>query len=229
VLADRPTRVGQLFTDPSGGHYVLTSAGLVPLTVLQYDLLRGDPRTQQQAYGGVAGAPAPIGPQDLAAHTAAGAGLPGELPAAPPALVTPGQGQAVCADLRPGTTGNPVTSVAVLDAAALGGQAPDSEPGVAPGCAPADRIAVRPGAGVLARALSAGGGGSSEYLVADNGVKYPLPSPAAAKQLGYAGTPTQAVPQALLALLPSGPSLDPSVLSGGQVVVPAAGGSGCSG
>jgi type VII secretion protein EccB len=220
VLADRPARVGQLFTDPSGGHYVLTAAGLVPLTVLQYDLLRGDPRTQQQAYGGGAGAPAPIGPQDLAAHTAPGAGLPGDLPTEPPVLVDPGQGQAVCADLHPGTDGNPVTSIAVLDAGALGGQTPDAEPGVAPGCAAADRIAVRPGAGVLVRALSAAGGGSSEYLVADNGVKYPLPSAAAAKQLGYASAPTQAVPQALLALLPSGPSLDPAALSGGGVVVP---------
>lgn len=229
TLAGRPTKVGQLFTDPTGSHYVLSSAGLVPLTVLQYDLLLGDPRTQDKAYGGSAGTPAPIGPADLAAHTAAGPGLPGGLPAEPPALVDPGQNQALCADLHPSTDGNPVTSVAVLDAGALGGQAPDSEPGVAPGCAAADRIAVRPGAGALVRALSGSGAGTSQYLVADNGVKYPLPSAAAAKQLGYAAVATQAVPQALLALLPSGPSLDPSVLSGAQIVSPAAGGNGCSG
>ncbi|MFF7634564.1 type VII secretion protein EccB [Kitasatospora sp. NPDC008050] len=229
ALAGRPTKVGQLFADPTGGHYVLTQAGLVPLTVLQYDLLLGDPRTQQQAYGGTPGTPAPIGPADLAAHTAAGAGLPTGLPAEPPTLVNPGQNQALCADLHPSTDGNPVTSLAVLDAGTLGGQAPDSEPGVAPGCAAADRIAVRPGAGALVRALSGSGAGTSQYLVADNGVKYPLPSAAAAKQLGYSAASTQAVPQALLALLPSGPSLDPSVLSGGQIVSPAAGGNGCSG
>lgn len=220
TLSGRPTKVGQLFTDPTGGHYVLTSAGLVPLTVLQYDLLLGDPRTEKDAYGGTASAPALIGSADLAAHTAGGAGLPGGLPAEPPALVDPGQNQAICSDLHPSTDGNPVTSVAVLDAGTLGGQAPDSEPGVAPGCAAADKVAVRPGAGALVRALSGSGAGTSAYLVADNGVKYPLPSAAAVKQLGYSGAPTQAVPQALLALLPSGPSLDPAALSGGGVVVP---------
>ncbi|MCX4745835.1 type VII secretion protein EccB [Kitasatospora sp. NBC_01287] len=229
VLAARPTRVGQLFTDPSGGRYVLTRTGLTPLSVLQYDLLRGDPRTQKDAYAGAAGDPAPIGPEDLAAHTAPGPGLPGGLPATPPALLAAGQAQAVCADLRPSDDGNPVTTVTVLDAAALGGGAPDSEPGVTPGCAPADRIAVRPGAAVLARALSAAGGGSSEYLVAENGVKYPLPSADAVKQLGYTGAPTQAVPQALLALLPSGPSLDPVALATGQLVPPATGTNPCSG
>ncbi|WP_329569248.1 type VII secretion protein EccB [Kitasatospora sp. NBC_01266] len=227
TLAARPTRLGQLFTDPSGGHYVLMSAGLTPLTTLQYDLLRGDPRTQSQAYAGAAGDPAPIGPDDLAAHTAPGPGLPTGLPSTPPALVNPGPAQAVCADLLPGTGGNPVTTVTVLSAAALGGLAPDAEPGVAPGCAPADLVAVRPGAGALVRALSGAGTGTSEYLVAENGVKYPLPSAAAVKQLGYTGAPAQPVPQALLALLPSGPGLDPAALTGGGVVGPAAAASPC--
>jgi hypothetical protein len=51
-------------------------------------------------------------------------------------------------------------------------------------------------------------------------VKYPLPSPAAAKQLGYTKAAPAAVPTRLLGLLPTGPSLDPAALTGGGVVEP---------
>ncbi|MDH6133262.1 type VII secretion protein EccB [Kitasatospora sp. MAA4] len=218
VLAGHPTRVGQLFQAPGGAPYVLGAGGLVPLTATQFGLLRGDPRTQQEAYGGAATAPAAIGPADLAAHTAPG-GFAGTLPAVPPALVAPGQGRAVCADLHVGA-GAPATAVTVLDAAAAAGQPPAVQPGVPASCTSADRIAVRPGGGALVRALSGAGAGTTDYLVTDGGVKYPLPSAAVVKQLGYAGVAAVAVPEGLLTLLPSGPSLDPAALSGGGVAAP---------
>ncbi|WP_035841692.1 type VII secretion protein EccB [Kitasatospora azatica] len=225
VLAARQTRVGQLFEAPGGARYVLTTTGLAPLSALQYALLRGDPRTQSVAYADAAPAPVAIGPADLAAHTAA-APPSSPLPADPPELVTPAPGQALCADLHPTTDAAPRTSVTVLDSAALDGQSPTAQPGVAPSCTPADRIAVRPGGGALVRATLAGGSpGAAEYLVTDGGVKYPVPSAAAAKQLGYASVPPAAVPDTLLALLPTGPSLDPAAPATGVPTPPA--GSAC--
>jgi hypothetical protein len=91
---------------------------------------------------------------------------------------------------------------------------------VLPSCTPADRISVRPGGGALVKSLSGGGTGSTAYLVTDMGVKYPLPSAAAAKQLGYGDTAPTAVPGQLLGMLPSGPPLDPALLSSGGVVTP---------
>ncbi len=229
ALAARQTRIGQLFDAPGGQHYVLTRDGLVPLTATLFDLLRGDPRTQRLADGGLAAAPAAIGPDDLAAHTAPGTGFAAGLPADPPTLVTAGQGQAVCVDLRLSGTA-PTTSVTVGDASLAAGRPPAVQPGVLPGCGPADLIAVRPGGGALVRALSGAGSGGTDYLVTDGGVKYPLPSAAAVKQLGYAGVTPVAVPGTLLGLLPTGPSLDPAALAEGGVVtapVGAAGAAGC--
>ncbi|MEU3560566.1 type VII secretion protein EccB, partial [Kitasatospora sp. NPDC006786] len=80
-------------------------------------------------------------------------------------------------------------------------------------CTVADRIAVRPGRGALVRALSGAGAGGTEYLVTEAGVRYPLPSAAVVKQLGYGGATPVAVPAAVVALLPAGPSLDPAALA----------------
>jgi type VII secretion protein EccB len=216
-LAGRSTKVGQLFTGPAGEHYVLGKGGLEQLTATLYELLRGDPRTQRDAYGGTPAIAAPVGAADLTAHPAAAPGPAAGLPADPPGLLTPAQSQGVCAALEPAAAG-PRTLVTLVEAAAVGGAAPAVQPGVQPGCAEADLIAVRPGGGALVRALSGAGAGSTLYLVTDNGVKYPLPSPEAGRKLGYGAVTPAAVPGSLLTLLPTGPSLDPDVLAGGGVV-----------
>ncbi|MGW1179100.1 type VII secretion protein EccB [Kitasatospora sp. NPDC002543] len=213
-LAGKPTRIGQLFEAAGGAHYLLTKAGLAPLTPTLYELLRGDPRTQKEAYGNAAPTASPIGPMDLAGHTAPGGPPSPGLPETPPALVAPLRGEGVCADLHAGG-GAPTTAVTVLPAArAEAGRPPVAPAGTATGagCAVADRIAVRPGRGALVRALSGAGAGSTEYLVTEGGVRYPLPSAAVAKKLGYGGVTPVAVPAAVVALLPSGPSLDPAAV-----------------
>ncbi|MFJ9693903.1 type VII secretion protein EccB [Kitasatospora sp. NPDC101183] len=221
ALAGKPTRVGQLFDAPGGAHYLLTREGLAPLTATQYGLLLGDRRTQREAYGSAAPAPAPIGAEDLAAHPAPATAPGGGLPQTPPQLVTPLRGEGVCADVRT-AGGSPTTAVTVLPAAeAEAGRAP--APGAPGACAVADRIAVRPGRGALVRALSGAGGGGTEYLVTEAGTRYPLPSAAVVKQLGYAGVTPAAVPAAVLALLPTGPSLDPAALADVSAVSATAG------
>ncbi|WP_371493769.1 type VII secretion protein EccB [Kitasatospora sp. NBC_00374] len=219
VLAGRPTRIGQLFEAPGGAHYVLLPEGLAPLTRTQFDLLRGDPRTQS-AYGDAAPTVAEIFPADLAAHKAPGVPAPALLPDAPPALVVPGRGEGVCADLHTGA-GAPTSTVTVLAGAdAAAGRPPVVQPGVVAGCPAADRIAVRPGRGALVRALSGGGAGTTAYLVTEGGVKYPLPSAAVVKQLGYANATPVAVPATVLDLLPVGPALDPAAMADGVVAAP---------
>ncbi|MFJ6618728.1 type VII secretion protein EccB [Kitasatospora sp. NPDC091335] len=216
ALGGKPTRIGQLFTAPGGAHHLLTKDGLVPLTPTLYALLLGDPRTQKDAYGSAAPVPASIGAMDLAGHTAPGGPPSQGLPEAPPTLVTPLSGEGVCADLRTAGTA-PTTAVTVLPVAqADAGRPPAVPAGTAGGaCVVADRIAVRPGRGALVRAVSGAGAGSTEYLVTEGGVRYPLPSAAVAQQLGYGGTTPVSVPAAVVALLPAGPSLDPAALGDG--------------
>jgi hypothetical protein len=215
-----------LFSGVNNQHYLLLREGLVPLTETLYDLLRGDPRTQQVAYGDGPVTPLPIGPQDLAAHQPPATLTTqlthnGALPATPPVSLPVPAGQGVCGQVQPGTS--PTTSVALVPAAAVAGQSPATGPGVVASCRGADRIVVRPGAGALVRALSTGGTShSTSYLVTDAGVKYPVPSDAAVTQLGYDPASEVELPDTLLSLLPTGPSLDPVAASSGAVVMPAA-------
>ncbi|MFD9304027.1 type VII secretion protein EccB [Streptomyces sp. NPDC060048] len=226
VLAGHPTTTGQLFTGPGGEYYVLAQEGLRALTRTEFELLRGDPRTQREAYAGAPAIATPVGAADLAAHPVAAAPRSAAsgtaLPAEPPQLLAPARHQSVCAGLRPGAAG-PATLVTLADTAAVAGAPPAVQPGVVPTCADADRIMVRPGGGALAVALSGAGTGGTAYLVTDSGVKYPLPSADAAKRLGYAAARTVSVPAGLLRLLPTGPSLDPEALAAGGVVSAAPG------
>src|SRR5262249_35160618 len=100
------TRVGQLFTGPSGEHYLLRRDGLVPLTATLFALLPGDPAPRRAAYAGAPGpAPAvgPDAPARLRAAPGAAAELThnGSLPADPPAAVVPTDRQALCVRVSP--------------------------------------------------------------------------------------------------------------------------------
>ncbi|MFG3345734.1 type VII secretion protein EccB [Streptomyces sp. NPDC048018] len=224
ALAGRETRIGRLFTGPGGEPYVLTRKGLAALDRTRFELLRGDPRTQREAYAGAPAVAVAVGAADLAAHPAPAGTLPGAgLPAEPPELVVPGAGQGVCTAVRPAADGGPGTLVTVADAAAVAGRPVTPQPGVTAACGAADLVSVRPGGGALVRALSGAGAAGTTYLVADNGVKYPLPTPESAKTLGYAGAAPSGVPATLLTLLPSGPALDPAALAAAGVVEPAVG------
>ncbi|MEU9339145.1 type VII secretion protein EccB [Streptomyces sp. NPDC048290] len=222
-LAGAPATVGQLFTGPSGDPYVLTGDGLAPLTATGFDLLKGDPRTQREAYDGAPVTPRPLGPDDLSARSAGESPRPlaalDGLPLTTPEARVTGADHAVCAGVTPDedTTRRTLT---VVPAAELDGGPPAVQPGVTPSCTPADRIAVRPGTGALVQGLSGGDADATPYLVTDGGVKYPVPGAEAAAQLGYGGVEPQRVPTTLLRMLPTGPSLDPALMAKGGVVTP---------
>ncbi|MER8041268.1 type VII secretion protein EccB [Streptomyces sp. NPDC094032] len=221
ALGGRATTVGQLFAGPSGEPYVLTRGGLAALDATRFDLLRGDPRTQREAYRGAAPVALPVGAADLAAHPAPAGTVPdGGLPTTPPQPVAMAAGRAVCTAVKP-SGGSPRTLVTVVDAASVAGAPPVPRPGVVAGCGVADRVAVPPGGGAFVRALSGAGAAGAGYLVADDGVKYPVPSPEAAKALGYGAAVPVGVPAALLSLLPTGPGLEPALLATTGIVTSA--------
>ncbi|WP_132492582.1 type VII secretion protein EccB [Saccharopolyspora elongata] len=211
-LAGAPSVVGQVFVDAANKPYLLGQAGLVPLTDTVFKLISGDPKTQAVAYGGKPVEPKRIGASDLTAHSAAPAAK-GELtgggafPEKPPVLVEDDDDQALCASTTPGPS---VTSVSLLPKEIVDAAKPvPPQPGVALSCPRPDRVSLSPGHGVLVVPQTAGRA-STMFLVADTGVKYPIPSPEAAAQLGYE-VPPVTMPTLLVDQLPTGPALDPAM------------------
>ncbi|MET9886707.1 type VII secretion protein EccB [Streptomyces sp. NPDC006430] len=223
-LGATATTVGQVFAvRPPGGqeqYHLMTGDGLRPVSATTAALLLGDPRTVAQAYGGKSATALPLGADQLAAGAAAGAvagpGGTDGLPAVPPRLTVPGAGDGLCVTVQP-EGANPRVGLTVVPfdrpVAAPGPErAAAVALGTAPACLPVDQVSVRAGGGALVQALGAGGGtiGSTLFLVTDTGVKYRLPN-GSVRALGYEGTRPQGVPSRLLAMLPSGPVLDPAI------------------
>ncbi|UFR02343.1 type VII secretion protein EccB [Streptomyces sp. Go40/10] len=188
-IADRPARVGDVFTsapDGPGGtrFYVLRSDGLAPLTRTEFELLA----TSEDA-----AEPREVTPRDIAAAGAsADRSLLHRLPdflAGP--VLRPGT-SAVC--LRQRVTGGTHVRTAVTL---------EKRPAATP--PPVD---VPVGRGLLLQALPLPRGTAAQvYLVTDLGVKYPLADSDALSALGYGGGQARAVPRAVLDLLPTGPAL----------------------
>ncbi|SDP39682.1 type VII secretion protein EccB [Actinacidiphila guanduensis] len=227
-LAGRATRVGQVFADASGHHYLLTREGLAPLTATLTALYLGDPRVQSGAYGGAAVTVGRIGPADLARAAVPGpapeplANLASLLPAKPPEVVAVPSGHTVCVELD--AHQNELSSrIGVVRQAPVekDTMAPGQGPGVVASCRPADLVAVQPGSGALVTAVASSGGKAvTPYLVTDDGVKYPIPSAVVVTRLGYSTDDEMTLPTNVLGLLPTGPSLDPELLANGGVVPP---------
>lgn len=220
VLGGAESRIGRLYTvsgEPAR-HYVLTKAGLTPLSELDNRLLTADPEIRRAAYGGGEIAVTPL-PGRVVSERLASVEQPP--PANPPKATTLHSGQGLCALVTPdGDT--PRTQVAVADRFTRQGQVPASQPGIAAPCSQVDRIAVRPGGGALVRASAASGrAGDALFLVTDTGVKYPVP-PAGVKALGFESAASNGLPTTLLNLVPTGAALDPAILRDGGTVLPAA-------
>ncbi|OXM52253.1 type VII secretion protein EccB [Amycolatopsis alba] len=220
ALGGTESRIGRLYTvsgEPAQ-RYVLTKAGLTPVSELDTRLLTADPEIRRAAYGGGDVAVTPL-PGRVVSERLASVEQPP--PAKPPKAATLHSGQSLCALVVPdGDT--PRTQVAVADGVARSGQVPSGQPGIAAPCSRVDRITVRPGAGALVRASAASGrAGDALFLVTDTGVKYPVP-PGGAKALGFDQAASNGMPTTLLNLLPTGAALDPLVLGNGGTVLPSA-------
>ncbi|UUU23658.1 type VII secretion protein EccB [Streptomyces sp. DSM 40750] len=239
TLAGERRRVGQYFVVRTPGsaeqYYLLDRAGLVPLSLTELQLLRGDPRTRKDAYAGQEPTAVELQPDEAGRHLAAADGeagtstrsattatstttatattASGALPSGPPKAFTPRTGTVPCLAVTPDGATPRGTFVEVPAAYATGGAVVARE-GVAPGCPAPELIGVRPGRGVLVMPASTSGSvgagtSGARYLVTGDGIKYPLSAPAVAGQLSYADTHLVRLPPALLRLLPTGPVLDP--------------------
>lgn len=182
TIAGEPTTLGQIVeAGGDGARYVVTEGGLMPITDTVAALLAAE---QDHALP----EPRILTTRDLvAAEVTDAAAWQAELPQAPPAPIA--------ADLAPCSVWEDgVTRIAAVDASSLADAA--------------GTVTVAPGAGHLAASAAAPGvRGAGLYLVADDGAKYPVADAATASALGLDASSSPAVPAALLALLPTGPTI----------------------
>ncbi|MFI6821767.1 type VII secretion protein EccB [Micromonospora sp. NPDC050187] len=210
-VGNGPSWVGQIFR-AADQHYVLTRDGLVSIGEITALLLRRDG-------GGVKDITPEQAGRVLSDQRLEDEGVPQKLPE----LRQVGQGRAsVCATYRAGSAGGPpTTTIEVFDRTPpeLSPSAPGSievRQGGRDAVRTAERVVVPGGKGALVQAMpGAGEGGqgataSTVYLITSQGIRYPLGTRSgdAAAALGYGGVTPLAVPASLLALIPTGPTLE---------------------
>lgn len=207
AVGDRPARVGQVYR-AAGNHYVLTKQGLVAIKEVTALLLLGGGGQVIDITPDQAG-------QFLTDQRLEPEGLPDKLPT----LHEVRAGRTVlCATYRAGAPGQPpVTTLEVFDQ-------PPAELTAAAGVAArqtsrdavrtAESVLLPGGKGVLVQATAGETGkpaaGATVYLITPQGVRYPLGTAGGKAQtaLGYGDVTPLAVPASLLALVPTGPTLD---------------------
>ncbi|PZG14870.1 type VII secretion protein EccB [Micromonospora craterilacus] len=210
VVDGRPTRIGQVFVARVVGtpdrYFVLQRDGLSAAGETAVALLLGDPATAA-AYPDE-----PVRPRELTAGALARLAvsaqepLPAGLPERPPVPVTLLVGQTWCAE-RP----TPDGPVVITARPVPNGIVPGDTTGIERAAHTAVAVAVDAGMGGLVRQGRAGQApGTSYFLVTDAGVKYPIAGADAAEALGFPLEAAQNVPAPLLALLATGPVLDPA-------------------
>ncbi|TPW78522.1 type VII secretion protein EccB [Schumannella sp. 10F1B-5-1] len=182
TIGGKPTTLGQLIeAKGEGGRYVVTESGLMPVTELVAALLAAEQDHDLPK-------PRSLATRDLVAtQITEAAAWQDELPATPPTSIG--------ADLAPCSVwADGATTIATVDAASVADAA--------------DTATVSPGAGLLASTAAAPGvRGAGLYLVSDDGTKYPVADTDTASALGLDASSSPAVPAALLALLPTGPTI----------------------
>ncbi|MEU7821675.1 type VII secretion protein EccB [Catellatospora sp. NPDC049133] len=212
----RPTRVGQVLRvsgadDDSAGFRLVLADGLASLTPTMAELILADPRSRA-AYDG---SPRAVAVSSAGVVSAPVSGRPigdGGLPARPPQLLDPNDlgEQVLCARATFGAD----ASLALVTARVGHLRAATPPPGAVDQRS-ATLVAVAAGAGVLVRPETAPGRpGSARWLITDVGVRYPM-TDAAVAALGYGGVTAVDLPATLLALVPSGPVLDPVAAASG--------------
>ncbi|GAB3403635.1 type VII secretion protein EccB [Schumannella luteola] len=202
AIAGAPTTLGQLVeADGDGSRYVVTAQGLMPVTETVAALLSAEQEHQLPE-------PRTITTRDLVATSVTkAAAWQSELPSTPPT--------AVGADLTPCSVWDDgTTTIATVAASSKAGGASAASATASSSSADsgstdaAGAVRVAPGAGLLASTAAAPGvRGAGLYLVADDGTKYPVADAATASALGLDASSSPAVPAALLALLPTGPTI----------------------
>lgn len=204
-------KVGQVFqATGTGTFYLAYPDGLAAITPLEQKLLLADPRIAQGAYGGDTPHPVPVAPaQALAVQASEHPARQAGLPAAVPVLQTPdGAATRLCAGVADAGQGTMTIGTGPASQQTLNTANP-AEASDASGNPIADAVDVPDGKGALVRAVPAPGVSSGAvYLVSDTGIKYRVTESSVLNDLGLSGATPTALPQVLVQLLPTGPSLD---------------------
>jgi type VII secretion protein EccB len=214
-IGTKPTVVGQILVvadslaaSAPSGYYLVGPDGVRVVTETEASLILQTPENAP-AYAGAAPGPVPVTAADLAKVGIAAGPAPGPggvdpagyPPRIPGAVRVSGDSVTVCTEGNGATTAGIFVSGEVpLPAGArtvlVAGKA---DPRVA------DEVYVPPSSG----AVVAGTGGTV-YLVTDTGMKYPVVNAQALAALGYGAVSKLPVSNSLLALVPTGPALDPA-------------------
>ncbi|SDT74593.1 type VII secretion protein EccB [Actinoplanes derwentensis] len=218
VVGARKTRIGQVLQASVPGaaaeYYLVLADGLLPITPTVARLVVTDPGTAK-AYPGAVAEPIPVSAAAVVSAARSATLLPvAGLPDTPPKLATGlSGGRSWCARMTFDAGRGPTVTLSTVDSATVTGVttgATDSRV--------ADMVQVPPGSGVLVAGQAAPGVPSgTTYLITDLGIRYPLPSAEVVAALGYEGVATVPVPTTVLAMLPSGPSLDPEAARTEQI------------
>ncbi|NJP31113.1 type VII secretion protein EccB [Micromonospora thermarum] len=201
-------RIGQVFR-AAGRHYVLTRDGLASIGEVSALLLLRAGGTVTDITPDEAG-------RLLTDQRVEAEGIPQTLPALHP--VAPGR-SVLCATYRAGADGGPpTTTIEVFDRApaelSAGREGPQPvRQSSRDGVRTAEAVLLPGGKGVLVQAATGSGEsgapapGATVHLVTPQGLRHPL-GPGAQTALGYEGVTPLVVPASLLALIPTGPTLD---------------------
>lgn len=216
----KPTRVGEVLGD--GDFYLVHDDGLAPISQTEANLVLdnsansaaypdGRPGVVQVPVAAVDGAPRSASAGTNGTSTGGAAGYPRTLPS----VSATESGVVLCA------FGDGQDSAEIVAERNL--PLPQGGKVMAVGARTDDRVAnevyVPPGSGALIREQVGDGDAiGTTYLVTDAGMKYPVPTPDAVAALGYAGVAAHQVSGTLLALLPTGPTLDPAAARQSVVV-----------
>ena len=202
------TVVGQVY-QAGGAYYAVYPDGLAPVTALQAQLMLADPAIAQAYPGGQARAlPLSLSAAQQAPPSARHPAQESGLPAAPVAL-SGGQGSTtqLCATVSSAAA----DAVTVTEQPASPQGASGAEPADQLGNPLADSVHIPSGRGAVIQAVSGPGAtAGTTYLVTDTGQKFPLASASVLSDLGLSGAHPVPVPQSVVALLPTGPTLDES-------------------
>ncbi|MEU3186699.1 type VII secretion protein EccB [Streptomyces sp. NPDC006923] len=229
-LDGKRTRAGQVFLvqtpGSAGQYYLLQRAGLVPISTTQAALALSGPGVREKAYAG--GTPVAVtisadalngalAPRDPSGEGRSVLEAGAALPSSPPKVLEVGDDHNACVRIAPHGDEGTEVSVVLVESAVLRATSVQPAQALVQACLAVDSISVPPSGGSLIRVLSSAGGavGDTTYLVTDTGVKYRIPSQAAAAALGYDLTAAQALPSPLLSMVPTGPDLSPEAAKAG--------------
>ena len=204
-LGGQPALIGQVF-EAGGEHYQLTRDGLARIGDVTWTLLAADGVTATAIPASEAGqlvTEEPLEPE----------GFPQVVPSPHPAAsANPTICTAYVGEATERALGTRIeVSESTPEELSAGADALEVAQGGADPVRVADRVVIAGGRGALVRGVphaAAETAGETLYLLTDQGIRYPM-GVEAANALGYGEVDPVAVPTELLAMVPTGPALDP--------------------